>query len=74
MDYRERYNNVLPSVKIIADKKHLLAIQQERNAALAILDASDDELATALHFDTTSRKRIRVNSHRYHKNEWWQEV
>ena len=46
----------------LADTKHLLAIQQERNAALAILDASDDELATTLHFDTTSRKRI--------KGEW----
>ena len=61
-DYRERYSNVLPSAKIIADTKHLLAIQQERNAALAILDASDDELAITLHFDTASRKRI--------KGEW----
>ena len=32
-DYNSRYTNVLPSSKVIADTKHLLAIQQERNAA-----------------------------------------
>ena len=36
----------------------MLAIQQERNAALAILDMSDDDCVTTLHSDTTSRKRI----------------
>ena len=34
-------------------------MQQERNAVLAILDASDDKLATTLHFDTTSRNSIK---------------
>ena len=57
-DYNSRYTNVLASSKVIADTKHLLAIQQERNAALAMLDMSDDDCVTTLHFDTTSRKRI----------------
>ena len=57
-DYNSRYTNLLPSSKVIADTKHLLAIQQERNAALAILDMSDDDCVTTLHFDATSRKRI----------------
>ena len=59
VNYRKRYSNVLPSTKVIADTKHLLAMQQERNAVLAILDASDDKLATTLHFDTTSRNSIK---------------
>ena len=57
-DYNSRYTNVLPSSKVINDTKHLLAIQQERNAASAILDISDDDRVTTLHFDTASRKRI----------------
>ena len=36
----------------------MLAIQQERNAVLAILDISGDDCVTTLHFDATSRKRI----------------
>ena len=55
-DYNNNYTDVLPSSKVIAETKHLLAIQQERNAALAILDRSEE--ATTLQFDTTSRKRI----------------
>ena len=51
-DYRERYSNVLPNAKVIADTKHFLPIQQEKNTVLA----------TALHFNTTSRKKI--------KGEW----
>lgn len=59
VNYRERYSNVFPSTKVIADTNHLLAMQQERNAVLAILDASDDKLATILHFHNTSRNRIK---------------
>ena len=44
--------------------KHLLDIQQERNAALAILQASYDESAITLHFDITSRKKIKDDNHR----------
>ena len=36
----------------------MLAIQQERNAVLAILDISGDDCVATLHFDATSRKRI----------------
>lgn len=57
-DYRERYSNILSFAKIVTDTEHLVDIQQERNAALAVLNPSDDELATTIHFDTTSRKRI----------------
>ena len=57
-DYNSRYTTVLPSSNVIADTKHSLAIQQERNTALAILDMSDDDCVITLHFDTPSRKRI----------------
>ena len=57
-DYVEHYTNVLPSRKVIADTKHLLSIQQERNAALALIETSEEESMTTLHYDTTTRKRI----------------
>lgn len=57
-DSREKYSNILPSAEIVTDTKHLVDIQQERSAALAVLNPSDDELATTIHFDTTRRKRI----------------
>ena len=47
----------MPSARVIAQEKHLQAIQQERNAALAILDATDEDKIT-IHYDTTTRRRI----------------
>ena len=37
--------------------KHLMAIQEERNAALALLDTLPSDAVT-LHYDTTTRKRL----------------
>ena len=50
--------HVLPSQKVIANTKHLLLIQQEQNAALALIETSEEESMTTLHYDTTTRKRI----------------
>ena len=55
-DYAE-YCDVIPSSKAITKMKHLMAIQQERNAALALLDTTPSDPVT-LHYDTTTRKRL----------------
>ena len=52
-----RYKDVLPSSKTIRKMKHLMAIQEERNAALAILDTIPPDVV-ALHYDTTTQKRL----------------
>ena len=52
-----RYKDVLPSSKTIRKMKHLMDIQEERNAALAILDTTPSDVVT-LHYDTTTRKRL----------------
>ena len=51
------YKNVLPSPKTIRKMKHLMAIQAERNAALALLDTTPSDVVT-FHYDTTTRKRL----------------
>ena len=56
-----KYQDVLPSHKSVDHMKHLMAIQEERNAALALIDAMPDEVAT-MKYDTTSRRRL--------KGEW----
>ncbi len=56
-DYQD-YENLLASSKSIAQTKHLQAIQEEKIAALAILDAPDDDTIT-MQFDKTSRRRIK---------------
>ena len=56
-DYITHYTDVLPSNKTIARMKHLMAIQQEKNAALTLLDALPDEVIT-IHYDTTTRRRL----------------
>ena len=53
MDYCE----VIPSTKTIMKMKHLLAIQQERNTALALSDTVPLDPVTS-HFDTTKRKHL----------------
>ena len=57
LDYSQDFEYVLPSARVIAREKHMQAIQQERKAALAILDASPDDKVT-IHYDTTTRRRI----------------
>ena len=51
------YECVLPSKKSIDRMKQLMAIQEERNAALALLDGLPDEVMT-VKYDTTSRRRL----------------
>ena len=55
-DY-EKYKYVLPSARVINREKHLQAIQVERNCALAMLDATSEDVIT-IHYDTTKRRRI----------------
>ena len=55
-EYME-YRDVLPSAKTIRKMKHLMAIQEERNAALAVLDTVPSDVVT-FHYDTTKRKRL----------------
>ena len=55
-DY-EKYKYVLPSARVINREKHLQAIQVERNCALAMLDATSEDVIT-VHYDTTKRRRI----------------
>ena len=43
-EYRMLYVDVLPSSKTISRMKHHMALQEERNAALAMLDAMLDEI------------------------------
>ena len=38
--------------------KTLFLIQQERNAALALIETSEEESMATLHYDTTTRKII----------------
>ena len=52
---------MLPSVKTIARLKHLMAIQQERNAALAILNTIPSDAATVHYNTTTTTTRKRLN-------------
>lgn len=56
-DYSENYQDVLHSAKTITRMKHLMAIQKEENAALALLDAAHDDVVT-VHYDTTTQKRV----------------
>ena len=56
IQYRD-YCEVIPSTKTIMKMKHLLAIQQERNTALALLDTVPSDPVT-LHYDTTKRKHL----------------
>ena len=44
-EYRMSYVDVLPSPKTISKMKHIMALQEERNAALAMLDATPDEVS-----------------------------
>ena len=52
------YKDVRPSVKTIARMRHLMAKQQESNAALALLDTAIPSDVVTLHYDTTTRKRL----------------
>ena len=52
-----KYEYVIPSRQVIDRMKHLMAIQEERNAALALIDALPDEVMT-IKYDTTSRRRL----------------
>jgi hypothetical protein len=54
----QSYEFVLPSYRTISEARHKLAIAAEGNAALALLEKNEDVKAT-LHYDTTSRKKIR---------------
>ena len=55
-DY-EKYENVLPSARVVNREKHLQAIQEERNCALAIMDAEPED-DISVHYDTTQRRKI----------------
>lgn len=56
-EYQSKYKDVIPSKKTIGRVKHLMALQEERNAALAILDAMPKDVLT-IHYDTTTRRRL----------------
>lgn len=48
------YEFVLPSYRTVCDTKHSLALNQERNVALTLLEKQED-IKVSAHFDTTSR-------------------
>lgn len=60
LDFKD-YEYVLPCYKTICTTKHVLAINQEKNLALSLLEKSEEIKITA-HYDTTSRA--------YLKYEW----
>ena len=49
--------DVLPSIKTISRIKHLMAIKQESNIALALLDTMPSDVVT-VHYNTTTRERL----------------
>ena len=51
------YENVLPSAKTINNHKHVMAIQQERDAATA-LNSISLTIKSTLHYDATTRSKI----------------
>ena len=55
-DY-EVYQNVIPSARSLNDYKQVLAIQHEREAAIALNEITPNMKVT-LHFDATSRSKI----------------
>ena len=55
-DY-QLYENVLPSSKTINEQKQILALQNERNSAIALRDLQPG-VNTTLHYDSTTRSKI----------------
>ena len=55
-DY-QLYENVLPSVKTINEHKQTLALQNERNVAIALRDLQPG-LKVTLHYEATTRSKI----------------
>ena len=51
------YKNVLPSPRVLNDHKHVLAIQNEKKAAIA-LNQIESGIKVTLHFDTISHSKI----------------
>ena len=51
------YKDVLLSAKTIRRMKHLMAISQERNAALTLLEFVPSDVVT-VHYDITQQKHL----------------
>lgn len=56
-DHYKLYESVLPTVKTINNFKHVLAIQHEKDAALALHNVKN-WVKSKLHFDSTHRSKI----------------